>query len=64
MREKDTWLLRSLSLVPVVLLLQVRLEWLRCVGDWMLNLRERVDHEPRLLPYALSALCDDSPQVS
>eukprot|EP00967_Tisochrysis_lutea_P029808 scaffold34905_cov17-Tisochrysis_lutea.AAC.1 len=34
-------------------LLQVRLEFLRTISDWMLNLRERVDHEPRLLPYAL-----------
>jgi hypothetical protein len=42
---------------------QVRLAWLRCVGDWMLNLRERIDHEPRLMPYALSALDDEAPQV-
>jgi hypothetical protein len=30
----------------------------------MLNLRERVDHEPRLLPYLLSALTDPVPAVS
>ncbi|KAF5842633.1 armadillo-type protein [Dunaliella salina] len=41
----------------------VRLEFLRTISDWMLNLRERVDHEPRLLPYALSALNDSCPQV-
>jgi len=43
--------------------LQVRLEFLRTISDWMLNLRERVDHEPRLLPYALSALNDACPQA-
>jgi len=33
------------------------------VGNWMLTLRERLDHEPRLLPYILSGLCDDAPAV-
>jgi hypothetical protein len=42
---------------------QVRLEFLRMLGDWMLHLRERLDHEPRLLPYLLSALGDESPAV-
>ena len=33
------------------------------VGDWMLRLRERTDHEGRLLPYILAGLVDDTPQV-
>lgn len=33
------------------------------IGNWMLTLRERLDHEPRLLPYILSGLCDDAPAV-
>lgn len=48
---------------PAAACRQVRLEFLRTISDWMLNLRERVDHEPRLLPYALSALNDACPQV-
>lgn len=42
---------------------QVRLEFLYMVGDWMLKLRERIDHHSRLMPYALSALSDPSPAV-
>ena len=38
----------------------VRLEFVRTLGDWMTTLVERTDHEPRLLPYVLSALADDS----
>lgn len=34
------------------------------IGDWMLNLDERVDHESRLIPFVLSALSDESPDVS
>lgn len=33
------------------------------VGDWMLKLRERIDHHSRLMPYALSALSDPSAAV-
>lgn len=33
------------------------------VGNWMLTLRERRDHEARLLPYVLSGICDESPAV-
>lgn len=33
------------------------------IGNWMLALRERTDHEARLLPYLLSGLCDESPVV-
>ncbi len=33
------------------------------LGNWMTTLRERLDHEPRLLPYVLSALCDESAAV-
>jgi hypothetical protein len=42
---------------------QVRLAFLDMVGNWMLTLRERRDHEPRLLPYVLSGMCDESPAV-
>ncbi len=42
---------------------QVRLEWVLTLHDWMTNLRERIDHEPRLLPYLLSALTDPVPAV-
>lgn len=34
------------------------------IGDWMLNLRERIDHEPRLLPFVISAVNDENPVVS
>lgn len=33
------------------------------VADWMLRLRERIDHHARLMPYALSALSDASLDV-
>lgn len=42
---------------------QVRLAFLDCIGNWMLTLRERRDHEARLLPYILSGICDESPAV-
>lgn len=42
---------------------QVRLAFLQLVADWMLRLRERIDHHARLMPYALSALSDPSSQV-
>lgn len=42
---------------------QVRLEFARVVGDWMLRLRERADHEGRLLPFLLAALVDEAPAV-
>ena len=44
-------------------LIQVRLEFLLVLGDWMLHLNERMDHEQRLMPYLLSALNDDNPQI-
>ncbi len=28
-------------------------------GEWLVNLHERVEHQPRLLPYLLGGLCDD-----
>jgi len=43
--------------------LQVRLAFVGMIGNWLLSLRERRDHEPRLLPYLLSGLCDDHPGV-
>ncbi len=42
----------------------MRLEWVRTLADWLLHLRERIDHEPRLLPYVLSALTDKAPLVA
>ncbi len=33
------------------------------LADWMLTLRERIDHHARLMPYALSALSDPSKDV-
>lgn len=45
------------------LLVQVRLEFLHMIADWMLTLRERIDHHARLMPYALSALSDASKDV-
>ena len=36
----------------------VRAAFLDAVGHWMLHLAERNEHEARLLPYVLSALCD------
>ena len=41
----------------------MRLAFLQLLADWMLKLRERIDHQGRLLPYALSALSDDSRAV-
>jgi len=43
---------------------KVRLEFLRALGDWMLRLRERSDHEGRLLPFVLAGLVDESPAVA
>lgn len=43
--------------------MQVRREFLSCLGDWLLNLRERMDHEPRLMPFIMSALSDDVPEI-
>lgn len=42
---------------------QVRLAFVRAVGSWLLHLRERRDHTPRLLPFLLGGLCDASPAV-
>ncbi|EFJ44828.1 hypothetical protein VOLCADRAFT_106220 [Volvox carteri f. nagariensis] len=41
----------------------VRREFLAVVGDWMTGLRERLDHESRLLPFVLSALNDEAPEI-
>lgn len=41
----------------------MRLAFLDMVGNWLLTLRERRDHEARLLPYVLSGICDESPAV-
>lgn len=52
-----------LIILCCALLEQVRLAFLQMIGNWMLTLRERTDHEARLLPYLLSGLCDESPAV-
>jgi hypothetical protein len=31
------------------------------IGDWVLHLRERLDHEQRLMPYIISGLSDPHP---
>lgn len=40
------------------------MEFLSCIGDWLLNLRERLDHEARLMPFILSALNDEVPDIA
>ena len=52
------------SLGDHLLSLQVRLAFASMVGQWMCTLVERAEHEARLLPYILSALHDDSPDVA
>ena len=42
---------------------QVRLEFVKMLGDWMTTLTERTDHEPRLLPYVISAVADSDQKV-
>ena len=37
---------------------------MRVVGDWLLTLRERSDHEGRLLPFLLAGLADGCPAVA
>lgn len=41
----------------------VRLAFVETLGDWMTTLVERADHEPRLLPYVMSAAADEAPAV-
>ena len=41
----------------------VRLAFVHTLGDWMTTLVERTDHEPRLLPYVMSAAADEAPEV-
>ena len=41
----------------------VREAFLSMLEDWMLHLVERRDYDARLLPYILSALCDESPAI-
>lgn len=36
----------------------VRLAFVEALGDWLLHLDERIDHQGRLLPYLVSALTD------
>ena len=32
----------------------VREFFIRCLGDWLISLPDRFDHEPRLVPYMVS----------
>lgn len=41
----------------------VRLAFVETLRDWMTTLVERADHEPRLLPYVMSALADEAESV-
>ena len=41
----------------------VRLAFVGTLRDWMTTLVERADHEPRLLPYVMSALADEAASV-
>ena len=36
----------------------VRETFIRCMGDWMVNLPDRYDHHSRIVPYILSGLFD------
>ena len=41
----------------------VRLEFVAAIGDWLLHLDERIDHQGRLLPYLITGLTDSHPHV-
>ena len=41
----------------------VRLEFVEALGDWLMHLDERIDHQGRLLPYLVSALTDSHEPV-
>ena len=41
----------------------VRAEFVDMLGAWLCKLDERIDHQGRLLPYLVSALCDLHPAV-
>ena len=43
--------------------LQVRKAFVDTVGEWLVSLHERIEHQPRLLPYLLGGLCDDIESV-
>lgn len=42
---------------------QVREMFLRQAGDWIVELDDRYDHHARLIPYLLSGLFDDHPDL-
>ncbi|KAK9849260.1 hypothetical protein WJX84_009211 [Apatococcus fuscideae] len=42
---------------------QVRKAFVEAVGEWLVSLHERIEHQPRLLPYLLGGLCDDIASV-
>ena len=41
----------------------VRKQFLHTLGTWLTTLRERLDHEARLVPYVLSGLIDPSAEI-
>lgn len=45
-------------------LLQVRREFLGMLAEWLLELPERAEHRPRLLPYLLALLADPAPTLA
>lgn len=44
--------------------LQVRREFLDMLAEWLLELPERAEHRPRLLPYLLALLADPAPALA
>ena len=43
---------------------QVRCEFLGALAEWLLDLPQREEHRPRLLPYLLAALGDPAPDLA
>jgi len=41
----------------------VREFFIRCLGDWLIDLPDRYDHEPRLVPYIVSGLFDPDDEI-
>jgi hypothetical protein len=41
----------------------VREMFIRSIGDWAINLADRYDHHPRIIPYILSGLFDRSQNI-
>jgi len=41
----------------------VREFFIRCLGDWLISLPDRFDHEPRITPYLVSGLFDKDEEI-